>query len=234
MTGTGKSHSRKLLLNILVSAKTFSHCSGNFFCPGEEMGDISQGYTMLHVLQLNCQLSPWDRAVIGSVHIRFPSTPFEHKGWDVAKARKCTANHSWHEWQNKQKQMCLLTWLCEGHGSKVCFMFWQQQKKKMISEHRRLCRQRKVLSVIISEVAFADHKIPKVRKWLLWVPNPHNRPNKWQNHHVYVQGIQWNIVSIWDSKPRALHKSIRWSKFSTTLLHTVYAAVFLPDQREAM
>lgn len=122
MTGTGKSQSRNLLQNILVSAKTFSHRTGNFFCPGEEMGDISQGYTVLHVLQLNCQLSPQDRAVIGSVHIRFPSTPLcEHKGWDAAKARKCTAKHSWHEWYNKQKQMCLLTWLHEGGRGKVYF-----------------------------------------------------------------------------------------------------------------
>lgn len=79
MTGTGKSQSRKLLQNILVPAKTFSHCAGNFFCPGDEMGDISQGYTVLHVLQLNCQLGPQDRAVISSGHIRFPLTPLcEH------------------------------------------------------------------------------------------------------------------------------------------------------------
>lgn len=79
MAGTGKSHSRKLLQNILVSAKTFSHCTGNFFFPGEEMGDTSQAYTVLHELQLNCQLSPQDRALIGSGHIRFPSTPLcEH------------------------------------------------------------------------------------------------------------------------------------------------------------
>lgn len=231
MTGTGK---RKLLQNILASAKTFSRCTGNFFCPGEEMGDISQGYTVLHVLQLNCQLSPQDRAVIGSVQIRFPLTPLcEHKGWDVAKARKCTAKHSWHEWQNKQKQMCLFTWLCEGGGSKVYF----DKKKKLISEHRRLCRQRKVLSVIISEGEFADHKIPTVRKWLLWVPNLHNRPNKSQKHNVHIQGFQWNNISTWAGKPRALHKSIRRIQvlyyFATCCIFSV-AAVFLPDQMEAV
>lgn len=58
------------------------------------MGDIFQDYTVL-LLQLNCRLSPQDRAVIGSMHIRFCSTPLcEHKGWEVAKERKCTAKHS--------------------------------------------------------------------------------------------------------------------------------------------
>lgn len=220
MTGTGKSQSSKLLQNILASAKTFSHCTGNFFCPGEEMGDISQGYTMLHVLQLNCQLSPQDRAVIGSVHTRFPLTPIcEHKGWDVAKARKCTAKHSWHEWQNKQKQMSLhmVMW-----GRWEQSMFWQEQKKKLVSEQRRLCRQRKVLSVIISEVAFADHKIATVRKQLLWVPNPHNRPNKSQKHDVHVQGFQWNTAALGLANPDPFTNLLDGSKFSTTLPHTVY------------
>lgn len=154
MTGTGKSQSRKLLQNILVFAKIFSHCAGNLFCPGEEMGDISQGYTVLHVLQLNCQMSPQDKAVIGSVHIKFPLTPLcEHKGWDVAKARKCTAKHSWGEWQNKQKQMCLFTWLCREVGAKYVSTstkektdIWTQEalqtKKGAVRDHQwsSICR----------------------------------------------------------------------------------------------
>lgn len=99
---------------------------------------------------------------------------------------------------------------CEGGGSKICF---NNRKIKLVPKPRRLCRQRKMLSVIISEVAFADHKkIPTVRKWLLWLPNPHNSPNKWHKHDVRVQGFQWNTVGTWAGKPRAHHKSVRWIK----------------------
>lgn len=115
-------------------------------------------------------------------------------------------------------------------------MFQQQQKKKLISEHRRLCRQRKVLLVIISEAAFADHKIPIVRKWLLWVPNPHKDQISDKPMMFMFKAFSEILSALGLENPEPFTSLLDGSKFSGTLSHTVFsdAAGFLPHQREAM
>jgi len=62
---------------------------------------------------------------------------------------------------NKSRCSSLYSQHEEG-GSKICF---NSNKRKLVPKPRRLCRQRKMLSVIVTEAAFADHqKMPTVKK----------------------------------------------------------------------